>query len=52
MVELERIEVPVTIWHGSDDRNLPLPLVRRQLDRIFQYRANTLSQRVSSTRSR
>jgi ligand-binding SRPBCC domain-containing protein len=31
---------------------LALPLVRRQLDRIFRYRAGILSRRVFATRSR
>jgi pimeloyl-ACP methyl ester carboxylesterase len=30
----EAITMPVSFWHGSDDRNLPLPLVQRLAARI------------------
>lgn len=28
------VRVPVTFWHGADDRNLPLPLVQRLAARV------------------
>ena len=42
-LELERITVPVTLWHGTDNRHIPIAMARRLASRIPGCRTRWLS---------